>query len=58
MTKEDKAFFAGIMTAEAASIQLQKELIEALRAMVGDGKTSDAQALVMARAVLAKLEQK
>lgn len=31
MTKQDKAFLAGVMTMEAASIQLQKELIEALK---------------------------
>lgn len=54
MTKQDKAFLAGVMTMEAASIQLQKELIAALRAMVGDGKTTETQALAMARAALAK----
>jgi hypothetical protein len=31
MTTEDKAFLAGIMSAEAANIQLQKDLIAALR---------------------------
>ena len=58
MTKQHKQNLAAAAKAETADINLRNELIAALRAMVGDGKTNERQALAMARAVLAKLEQK
>jgi len=58
MNEKAKINLAHAIHAETANIQLQNELIAALRAMVGDGKTTERQALAMARTVLAKLEQK
>lgn len=58
MTSQQKQQKAAQLQAEISDMKLQNELIAALRAMVGDGVHTERQSLAMARAVLAKLEQK